>query len=894
MGFDEINILSNPDTGSGGAGASVGGGSGLGDMQPLEYDFLSGLDTSKADKIYKQMKDMLSPIKDIWEYLNDYEDTIKTIIALIVGTKIIKSIKKIGTALVGLKFVEYFKTGFQTSRLLGNGFFKSVNTGITDVRNNLTGIQKAGIVAVSGLLGFVTIKDSVKALALGCEDVGAKITTITVALGLMGTAMYVALGPWGLLVAGAVGLVAAIVGVISAHDEMREKMLDELIAETLYGGTGAKISDLADKFGSLMDAIIKTNQPILDNRDVIKEAQTSMDDTVISIGNIITAYDRGIISTEEFVIQISEKMATLNNNVKTAMDATYNNIIYALSTSLGDAIEDAGGSVEEYLRIIGKIKDEGTAKFNDLLEKQKELDAQFAAGTITQEEYTAQMLEVITQMQALGGASSTVDIFSDKINSLKDTVKNWESEEARDNFFDSVNEDARKAKEEVNASADEMKRSLENLLLWTDDQESIDLINELIVLNEESRKNQLAEIDTAVNEMYDGLQTSMLVKLDELTEAAATKWETMTEKERKLWDNDKSKYLADAMGKYWTDAIEPTAELIQNSMDQLGTDGSVWISGSIDEMMHAMDRSMNSGTNKHFSKWMKELKFKMETLGVDGVAGYLKGAKSGDADVAETFGDLAEEGIKAVEDTQDSHSPAKEYIKLAKYAVDGYVKGITDNFQTIYDTFSTSFGKMFDNLKVFIVEKIATVSKSLSGFSTDGLNNSLDSVTKKAETVFKKAVWEGFANNVTNALAKIKMPTFKNMSISVSFSTNVSADRKKVYQALGLSGWPYLSWYTYASGGFPQMGEMFIAREAGPELVGSIGRKTAVANNDQIVSGIESGVYRAMVAANSTNNTGSTQTIRIINEIDGDIVGEKVIQYHNGKVMQTGVSPLLV
>jgi hypothetical protein len=48
-----------------------------------------------------------------------------------------------------------------------------------------------------------------------------------------------------------------------------------------------------------------------------------------------------------------------------------------------------------------------------------------------------------------------------------------------------------------------------------------------------------------------------------------------------------------------------------------------------------------------------------------------------------------------------------------------------------------------------------------------------------------------------------------------------------------------------------------------------------------------------MVAANSTRQGGS-QTIRIVNEIDGDIVGEKVIQYHNGKVMQTGVSPLLV
>jgi phage-related protein len=97
-----------------------------------------------------------------------------------------------------------------------------------------------------------------------------------------------------------------------------------------------------------------------------------------------------------------------------------------------------------------------------------------------------------------------------------------------------------------------------------------------------------------------------------------------------------------------------------------------------------------------------------------------------------------------------------------------------------------------------------------------------------------------------------------------------------------------------AEGGIVSEGQMFIAREAGPELVGSIGRKTAVANNDQIVSGIESGVYRAMVAANANGNSGGTQTIRIINEIDGDVVGEKVIKYHNGRVMQTGVSPLLV
>lgn len=48
-----------------------------------------------------------------------------------------------------------------------------------------------------------------------------------------------------------------------------------------------------------------------------------------------------------------------------------------------------------------------------------------------------------------------------------------------------------------------------------------------------------------------------------------------------------------------------------------------------------------------------------------------------------------------------------------------------------------------------------------------------------------------------------------------------------------------------AEGGFPDVGEMFIAREDGAELVGQIGHRTAVANNDQIDAGIAEGVREA-------------------------------------------------
>ena len=57
-----------------------------------------------------------------------------------------------------------------------------------------------------------------------------------------------------------------------------------------------------------------------------------------------------------------------------------------------------------------------------------------------------------------------------------------------------------------------------------------------------------------------------------------------------------------------------------------------------------------------------------------------------------------------------------------------------------------------------------------------------------------------------------------------------------------------------ASGGFVDEGQLFIAREAGAEMVGTIGGHTAVANNDQIVEGIRQGVFEAVMAANSNGN----------------------------------------
>ncbi|CDC49335.1 putative uncharacterized protein [[Eubacterium] siraeum CAG:80] len=81
----------------------------------------------------------------------------------------------------------------------------------------------------------------------------------------------------------------------------------------------------------------------------------------------------------------------------------------------------------------------------------------------------------------------------------------------------------------------------------------------------------------------------------------------------------------------------------------------------------------------------------------------------------------------------------------------------------------------------------------------------------------------------------------------------------------------------YAAGGFPDYGDLFIANEQGPELVGTIGNRTAVANS----SSIETAIYNAVRSAMSDSNTGGQSAdIHVTVDIDGDTVGETVARYN--------------
>ena len=98
-----------------------------------------------------------------------------------------------------------------------------------------------------------------------------------------------------------------------------------------------------------------------------------------------------------------------------------------------------------------------------------------------------------------------------------------------------------------------------------------------------------------------------------------------------------------------------------------------------------------------------------------------------------------------------------------------------------------------------------------------------------------------------------------------------------------------------AEGGFPEQGQMFIAREAGAEMVGSIGRRTAVANNDQIVSGIAGGVAEANEEQNVLLREQNSLLRAILEKdsgvyLDGKNLTNSVEKYQRerGRVLITG------
>ena len=124
----------------------------------------------------------------------------------------------------------------------------------------------------------------------------------------------------------------------------------------------------------------------------------------------------------------------------------------------------------------------------------------------------------------------------------------------------------------------------------------------------------------------------------------------------------------------------------------------------------------------------------------------------------------------------------------------------------------------------------------------------------------------------------------------------------------------------YASGGSPRSSQLFFARENGmPELVGTIGNRTAVLNNGQIVESVAYGVQKAIAGIHFKMTGMSAATpmpsdegmseetlyramVRALNDsdvfpdtidLDGDVVYRKMVQRNRRERTRLGVNPMM-
>lgn len=240
---------------------------------------------------------------------------------------------------------------------------------------------------------------------------------------------------------------------------------------------------------------------------------------------------------------------------------------------------------------------------------------------------------------------------------------------------------------------------------------------------------------------------------------------------------------------------------------------------------------------------------------------------------------LIESGDIMTEEGMNIANNVNEELRKMGYDVDDVTAQNLELVLSQYRGFADDLDEENGDLK----DRVTETYRAMGQGAGRRMGEALDTEVKN-----KMPLIEKFINGIDPELmVKVKTNTsdlktkllkaldaFKNMPMSVITDSMYSKAKAKI-EAIG----------AYANGGMPPMGQMFIAREAGPELVGSLGNRTAVMNNDQIVASVSAGVYSAVVSAMSQIGRN---VVEIYAHTDEGVVIDRI----NQKTKQTGICPI--
>lgn len=224
-------------------------------------------------------------------------------------------------------------------------------------------------------------------------------------------------------------------------------------------------------------------------------------------------------------------------------------------------------------------------------------------------------------------------------------------------------------------------------------------------------------------------------------------------------------------------------------------------------------------------------------------------------------------------------SKNKDKIKSSDKTLGNYTASLTGNKDKIPDKY-----KRVSNYTAELIankDKIKRSDKTLDHFT-----GTLTRVTDNIKPANKRL--GGFTALITSFVNRIK-------NAVLDFTARLTGKSTKKADGGVFSGGSWKPIKKYAVGGLPNMGQMFVAREAGPELVGTLGGHTAVMNNDQIVSSVSYGVAQAVkevIQPLVKMGGGNNRPIQI--SLDGKVIFDSTRQSAQEYFNRTGMSPFPV
>ena len=200
-------------------------------------------------------------------------------------------------------------------------------------------------------------------------------------------------------------------------------------------------------------------------------------------------------------------------------------------------------------------------------------------------------------------------------------------------------------------------------------------------------------------------------------------------------------------------------------------------------------------------------------------------------------------------------SDLSSLISTVANTVWGIIKGI---WGIVAGVFTTYVATPISNIVTTLSKTIKTILSTLWNGIKSVMSTAANIVSSYVVTPIEKAfnfLWKAISAGVVGAMNSVITRIESTINWIIDGVNNIIGKFNRVVSfAAKITGsdWggvdlvPGIKIPRFADGGFPETGELFMARENGlNEMVGRIGNHHAVANNDQIVAGITSGVYQA-------------------------------------------------